>query len=98
MNDHAHHPDTDRALADVEALARAERATADAHLEARAHAASLDRLAERFEELNALLADAGVIADQQQFRRLSREHAELEPVVSGDQAARPVAGHNSPQR
>jgi len=43
--------------------------------------ARLDRLAERFEELNALLADAGVIADQQQFRRLSREHAELEPVV-----------------
>ena len=41
----------------------------------------LDRLAERFEELNALLADAGVIADQQQFRQLSREHAELEPVV-----------------
>ena len=27
--------------------------------------ARLDRLAERFEELNALLADAGVIADQQ---------------------------------
>lgn len=41
----------------------------------------LDRLAERFEELNALLGDAGVIADQQQFRKLSREHAELEPVV-----------------
>ncbi|MBX3385397.1 MAG: hypothetical protein KF768_02380 [Phycisphaeraceae bacterium] len=46
MNDHAHHPDTDRALADVEALARAERAAADAHLEARVHAASVDRLAE----------------------------------------------------
>ena len=42
----------------------------------------LDQLAERFEELNALLSDAGVIADQNQFRKLSREHAELEPVVA----------------
>ncbi|MES3040459.1 MAG: peptide chain release factor 1 [Pseudomonadota bacterium] len=41
----------------------------------------LDRLAERFEELNALLGDAGVIGDQPQFRKLSREHAEIEPVV-----------------
>ena len=41
----------------------------------------LDQLAERFEELNALLGDAGVIADQPQFRKLSREHAEIEPVV-----------------
>ena len=43
--------------------------------------ARLDRLADRHEELDALLADAGVIADQQQFRRLSREHAGLTPVV-----------------
>ncbi|REH38699.1 peptide chain release factor 1 (bRF-1) [Paraperlucidibaca baekdonensis] len=42
----------------------------------------LDQLAERFEELNALLSDAGIIADQNQFRKLSREHAELEPVVA----------------
>ena len=41
----------------------------------------LDQLAERFEELNALLGDAGVIGDQPQFRKLSREHAEIEPVV-----------------
>lgn len=43
--------------------------------------ARLDQLAERFEELNALLGDAGVIGDQPQFRKLSREHAEIEPVV-----------------
>ena len=43
--------------------------------------ARLDQLAERFEELNALLGDAGVINDQPQFRKLSREHAEIEPVV-----------------
>ena len=42
----------------------------------------LDQLAERFEELNALFSDAGVIADQNQFRKLSREHAELEHVVA----------------
>lgn len=41
----------------------------------------LDQLAERFEELNALLSEVSVISDQQQFRKLSREHAELEPVV-----------------
>jgi peptide chain release factor 1 len=43
--------------------------------------ARLDQLAERFEELNALLGDAGVINDQPQFRKLSKEHAEIEPVV-----------------
>lgn len=43
--------------------------------------ARLDQLAERFEELNALLGDAEVISDQPQFRKLSREHAEIEPVV-----------------
>lgn len=43
--------------------------------------ARLDQLAERFEELNALLGDAEVINDQPQFRKLSREHAEIEPVV-----------------
>lgn len=42
----------------------------------------LDQLAERFEELNALLSEVSVISDQQQFRKLSKEHAELEPVVA----------------
>lgn len=42
----------------------------------------LEQLVDRFEELTALLSDAGVIGDQQQFRKYSREHAELEDVVS----------------
>ena len=41
----------------------------------------LDGLRERFEELQALLSDAEVIADQQGFRGLSKEYAELEDVV-----------------
>ncbi|AMX02004.1 peptide chain release factor 1 [Microbulbifer thermotolerans] len=41
----------------------------------------LDHLVERHEEVSALLGDAGVISDQEQFRDLSREYAELEDVV-----------------
>ena len=41
----------------------------------------LETLSERLEELNALLADAGVIADQDRFRALSREYAQIKPVV-----------------
>jgi peptide chain release factor 1 len=43
--------------------------------------AKLETLGERHEEVAALLGDAGVIADQDQFRRLSREYSELETVV-----------------
>ena len=43
--------------------------------------ARLDNLQDRFEELIALLSDSDIIADQNRFRRLSREYAELEPVV-----------------
>ncbi len=43
--------------------------------------AKLEGLAERLEELNALLADPQTIADQEQFRSLSREYAQVEPVV-----------------
>lgn len=43
----------------------------------------LQTLAERHEELAALLGDAGVIANQEKFRLYSREFAELEPVVLG---------------
>ncbi len=42
----------------------------------------LDNLKDRFEELNALLGDAAVISNQDQFRKLSKEHAELEAVVA----------------
>ncbi|MFC6632622.1 peptide chain release factor 1 [Microbulbifer taiwanensis] len=41
----------------------------------------LDNLVERHEEVSALLGDAGVISDQEQFRDLSREYSELEEVV-----------------
>ena len=43
--------------------------------------AKLDDLAERHEELSALLADAEVMADRDRYTALSREYAELEPVV-----------------
>ncbi|MCH8499904.1 MAG: peptide chain release factor 1 [Marinobacter sp.] len=41
----------------------------------------LDTLLDRFEEVSALLSEQSVIADQQQFRELSREFAEIDPVV-----------------
>jgi peptide chain release factor 1 len=43
--------------------------------------AKLESLAERLEEINALLADPDVIADQNRFRALSREYAQINPVV-----------------
>ncbi|HLV78045.1 MAG TPA: peptide chain release factor 1 [Marinobacter sp.] len=42
----------------------------------------LDQLAERFEEVSALLSDATVISNQDRFRELSREFSEIEPVVT----------------
>ena len=42
----------------------------------------LESLAERQEELHALLADPTVIADQNRFRDFNRELAEVTPVVS----------------
>jgi peptide chain release factor 1 len=44
--------------------------------------AKLDNLVQRAEELNALLSDPDTINDQNQFRKLSQEHAEISPVVS----------------
>ena len=41
----------------------------------------LEKLVDRFEELSALLSDAGVITDQNRFREYSKEYAELEPVI-----------------
>ncbi|RKZ33726.1 MAG: peptide chain release factor 1, partial [Gammaproteobacteria bacterium] len=41
----------------------------------------LEGLSERLEELNGLLGSAEIIADQNQFRSLSREHSELTPIV-----------------
>jgi peptide chain release factor 1 len=48
----------------------------------------LEQLVERFEEVNALLSDASVIANQDKFRELSREFSEIEPVVKCFQAWR----------
>jgi peptide chain release factor 1 len=41
----------------------------------------LDHLAGRFDEISALLSDPKVIGDQQRFRELSKEYAQLQPVV-----------------
>jgi peptide chain release factor 1 len=41
----------------------------------------LDRLKDRFGEIEALLSDAEIIADQNRFRDLSKEYAEIEKVV-----------------
>ena len=43
--------------------------------------AKLDHLADRYEEVGALLSDPDIISDQNKFRELSKEYAELEPVV-----------------
>ena len=36
----------------------------------------------RFQELESLLSDPEVIANQPEFRKLSREHAELSPLIA----------------
>ena len=40
----------------------------------------LEQLSMRLEEINALLSDQSVVSDQNQFRELSIEHAQLSPV------------------
>ena len=46
----------------------------------------LENLVERYDEVGALLGDPDVIGDQNKFRDLGKEYAELEPVVQGFQA------------
>ncbi|MCP4842506.1 MAG: PCRF domain-containing protein, partial [Halieaceae bacterium] len=41
----------------------------------------LETLTDRHEEVSALLGDSEIISDQNRFRDLSREYAELQPVV-----------------
>lgn len=43
----------------------------------------LEHLVERFDEVQALLGDPGVIGDQDKFRNLSKEYSQLEDVVKG---------------
>jgi peptide chain release factor 1 len=42
----------------------------------------LQQMAERFQEVSHLLSEASVIADQDQFRNLSKEYAQLEPITT----------------
>ncbi|MCC5792339.1 MAG: peptide chain release factor 1 [Legionellaceae bacterium] len=41
----------------------------------------LEQLLERYEEVGQLLSDATIIANQNQFRELSKEYAQLEPLA-----------------
>lgn len=41
----------------------------------------LDTLEERYQEVGHLLGDSDIISNQDKFRELSREYAELEPVI-----------------
>ncbi len=45
----------------------------------------LESVQDRFEEIAGLLADPDVIADQDQFRELSKEYSRVEPVVQSFQ-------------
>lgn len=42
----------------------------------------LQQLLERFQEIGQLLSDASIIADQSQFKALSKEYAQLEPIAT----------------
>jgi len=44
--------------------------------------AKLDQLSERLEELNSLLMQEGAASNMDQYRKLTREHAELDPLVA----------------
>ncbi len=44
--------------------------------------AKLDHLSQRLEEVSALLNQESATADMDQYRRLTREHAELDPLVA----------------
>ncbi|HUM90332.1 MAG TPA: peptide chain release factor 1, partial [Candidatus Competibacter sp.] len=48
--------------------------------------AKLEQLATRHEEVSALLAEPDIINDNDRFRTLSVEYAQLEPVVDGFRA------------
>ena len=42
----------------------------------------LEQMLERFQEIGRLLSEASVISDQNQFKALSKEYAQLEPIAS----------------
>lgn len=52
----------------------------------------LEKLADRYEELAALMSDPEVIGDQNKFREFSKEYAELESVVKAFESYRGAEG------
>ncbi|MEI8210329.1 MAG: PCRF domain-containing protein, partial [Methylococcales bacterium] len=42
----------------------------------------LEQMLERFQEVSRLLSEASIIANQSQFRELSKEYAQLEPIAT----------------
>jgi len=42
----------------------------------------LEQMLERFQEVERLLSEASIIADQNQFKALSKEYAQLEPIAT----------------
>ncbi|MGQ9425823.1 peptide chain release factor 1 [Gilvimarinus sp. F26214L] len=52
----------------------------------------LDHLHDRYSEVSALLSDPEIIGNQNKFRDLSKEYAELEPVVKTYEQYRSVLG------
>ena len=46
----------------------------------------LEGLVERYEEVQALLSDPGVISDQDRFRALSKEYSDLEEIWKAEKA------------
>lgn len=42
----------------------------------------LEQLLERYQEISRLLSEASIINDQQQFKALSKEYAQLEPIAT----------------
>lgn len=58
----------------------------------------LQQLLERFQEIGRLLSEASIIADQHQFKALSKEFAQLEPIATCyEQYLNAVATHKSLQ-
>ena len=45
----------------------------------------LEQMQERFQEINQLLSEPAIISDQEQFKALSKEYAQLEPISASYQ-------------
>jgi peptide chain release factor 1 len=56
--------------------------------------AKLEQLASRHEEVSALLAEPEIIGDNDRFRALSVEYAQLEPVAERVSGLPPNAGRS----